>query len=534
MRPTFGLLMADTLHHATHTLQNLLPLITSALPLEVAVEKVPEIVEKTPNIIIVDINNLGALVPPVPSLPTIHVQETGSLFDKVEAIIKANPKLSGSTSAYVTDLVNNNALFSSLKYLYDPFTDARNALSDYFKANPDVSGVSTSAYLSTAKEQLAAAFRGGAGAGFENIIKSNPDLGRPTSTYLSEGFASNFKTAGKVVERFIDENPEYKQSTSALVMQYYDSVFVPKVTETGEFLDKSPLFTDTRNLAAMPFSEVFGIFAEKFNTASEPTLGPVRTGLGNFLSGWGGQINKAFAGVGGVSSTSDLFGKGFGSISEAVRTDFGLTPEQKAAGSTAAVAEAVFNNAASTFVPPNLDVDVSGAVESVTQIASAAPEALGRAGNTLGVQLAEKGDILRTNTLGGLKSTGDGLSQISEGIVNIGIPKVVEGSQQVVSGFKEAGVSTADGLSKLQSDLIAPKEITIDPRIVDKFSGIGNKISQWKFFTDDNHMENGFWEVNTKKFIDYSIESQERLKASTKDYIEAAKAAKQAADAVGK
>ena len=43
-----------------------------------------------------------------------------------------------------------------------------------------------------------------------------------------------------------------------------------------------------------------------------------------------------------------------------------------------------------------------------------------------------------------------------------------------------------------QSDLIA-QEITIDP-IVDKFSGIGNKISQWKFFTDDNHMENGFWD----------------------------------------
>ena len=97
----------------------------------------------------------------------------------------------------------------------------------------------------------------------------------------------------------------------------------------------------------------------------------------------------------------------------------------------------------------------------------------------------------------------------------------------MVSGFKEAGVSTADGLSKLQSDLIAPKEITIDPRIVDKFSGIGNKISQWKFFTDDNHMENGFWEVNIRKFAEFSIETQEKVRAATKEYIEAAQAAKE-------
>merc|ERR1711908_261424 len=33
-----------------------------------------------------------------------------------------------------------------------------------------------------------------------------------------------------------------------------------------------------------------------------------------------------------------------------------------------------------------------------------------------------------------------------------------------------------------------------DERIVNKFSKLGENIQNWKFFTDDNHMENGFWE----------------------------------------
>ncbi len=517
---------ADSLINTLQHWQHMLPLVSQALPLEVAVEKVPEMVEQTPKIIIVDLNNLGALVPPLPRLPAIDVQDTGSLFDKVDTIIKSNPKLGGSTSAYVVDLVNAKAPF--LKYLYDPFTDVRDAVSDYLKVNPDISSVSTSSYLSSAKEQLAAAFKRGVGADVENIINSNPDLGRPTSAYLSEGFVSNFKTAGKVVERLIDENPEYKQSTSALVMQWYDNIFVPKVKETGEFLDRSPLFTDTRNLGAMSTSEVVGIFADKFNRASEPTLGPLRSGLSTFFTTWGGQVRNAFSSAVDTPDASDLFGKGIGSLGEAVRTDFGLTPGQKPemTGTTSEVAKAVLGGSASTFTPPQLDLDVSGGVDLVSKIAAATPEALARASNSLGRQLSEKGEILQTNTLAGLEAAGKGLGDISDGITNIGVPKVVEGSRQVVQGFAEVTTSTVDGLSKIQSDLSSPKELTVDPRIVDKFKGLGDKISQWKFFTDDNHMENGFWEVNARKFIEFSIESQAKLRDATKDYMEAAQAAK--------
>ena len=109
-------------------------------------------------------------------------------------------------------------------------------MSDYFQANPDVSSVSTSSYLSSAKDQLVAAFKVERGRGVENIIRGNPDLGRPTSTYLNEGFISNFKTAGKVIERLIDENPEFKQSTSTLIMQWYDNFFFPKVKKPPSFL----------------------------------------------------------------------------------------------------------------------------------------------------------------------------------------------------------------------------------------------------------------------------------------------------------
>ena len=34
-------------------------------------------------------------------------------------------------------------------------------------------------------------------------------------------------------------------------------------------------------------------------------------------------------------------------------------------------------------------------------------------------------------------------------------------------------------------------------------------------------MENGFWEVNIRKFVEFSIETQEKVRAATKEYIEA-------------
>ena len=77
-------------------------------------------------------------------------------------------------------------------------------------------------------------------------------------------------------------------------------------------------------------------------------------------------------------------------------------------------------------------------------------EVLSRAGASLGDQLVEKGGILRDNTLGGLEAAGNGLGDISDGIVNIGVPKIVEGSQQVVRGFSEVTTSTVNGLSKFK------------------------------------------------------------------------------------
>ena len=310
-------------------------------------------------------------------------------------------------------------------------------------------------------------------------------------------------------------------------MAYYNNVVAPKAVETGDFLGKSPLVTDTKSLFSKSTSEFVGVFYDKFRTASEPTLGPLSRGLNDFwVNKLGGQIDKSFQAV--LDSNPDLklstseyieklLGGGSSSLDQAIKTDFGLTPEQRESSTTAIASRA--SAGASDAMNKALEatakaIDVNKAIDSLSNAASIAPEALSRASAAFSSQLAEKGDILVSNTVGGLEATGKGILSIQEGIVNIGVPKVVEGTSKVAAFVTDVTTEGAKGISdsvetvnRITED--PAKVLEIDPRIAEKFGNLGSRITSWRLFTDDNHMENGFWENTIKNSVKFANEASE-------------------------
>lgn len=495
----------------SHQLPHVLGYLNIMLPLEVPVSVEPEpVVEAAKGVAMFDFSKL----------PDVD------LSNGLQAFIQKNPEWGGSTSAYIKNLVDGDSPFAYLKFLYDPFTDVREGVNGLLK-DSEFASTGTSKYLADSFTSL---FKNGPGKALENVIQANPELQQSTSSYLTEGFKSSFKNGpGKAVEAWIAENPELQQSTSAWVTKYYETVVAPKAAETGEFLGRSPLVTDTKGLFSKSTTEFLGVFYDKFRTASEPTLGPVSRGLDDFfVNKFGGQVGKTFqAGLDANPdlklSTSEYLGKllggGSSSLDQAIKTDFGLTPEQQqaststyaskaTAGATDAVNKALEATARS--------LDVGAAVDSLSKTASAAPEALSRAGSTFSSQLTEKGDVLLSNTLGGLEATGKGILSIQEGIVNIGVPKVVEGTSKVANFVTDATTggaqSISDSVDKISSISEDPsKVIEVDPRIVEKFNSFGNKVTSWKLFTDDNHNENGFWENAIKNTAKLASDTSEKV-----------------------
>ena len=296
-------------------------------------------------------------------------------------------------------------------------------------------------------------------------------------------------------------------------------------------MGKSPLVTDTKGLFAKSTTEFLGVFYDKFKTASEPTLGPISSGLNDFwVNKLGGQVGKSFEAALDANpdlklSTSEYLGKllggGGSSFDKAIKTDFGLTPEQQVSSTTAIASRATAG--ASDAVSKALEataksIDVQAAVDSLSKTASVVPEALSRAGATFSSQLAEKGDILVTNTVGGLEGTGKGILSIQEGLLNIGVPKVVEGTSKVATFVTDVTTGGAKGITdsvdKVNSITADPtKVLEVDPRIAEKFGNLGNKITSWKLFTDDNHMETGFWEnafKNTAKLASEASDTAQK------------------------
>lgn len=446
---------------------------------------------------------------------------------RFQSYLDANPELTGSTSKYFENILKD---YPAIKYLYDPFTTPRNVLNKFIQNSPELTQ-STSEYFSkasngfTANSYVVDTFKSA-----EASIKASGTQ-ESTTSFLSKFFNDGFKQGvGKDVENYINANPELKKTTSEWVMEKYNTVLLPKTIETLDFLGKSPLAEDTRGLFGKTTSEFVNIFAEKTAKASEPTVGPIRDALGSFTNKVGKQLD------GTLLSTSEFFTKLFSfdggdgtgnSLSEApgLNNDFGLVSSKPSgpkvsnmpgASTTSAVGDVLKNVAK---IAPSVDVieTANGLVDSVNKATAVLPNALERAGTSFSAQLFEKGNTLATNVASGLENTGKGIGSIGTGIVEIGIPKVVQGAQQLADpivnlDIEKVSTSVSSSLPSPDSLTTTITEFKVDPKIVNKFSNIGKSISEWRLFTDENHMENGYWENQIKNLAKAANDASEMAK----------------------
>jgi hypothetical protein len=418
------------------------------------------------------------------------------------AYLDKNPELKGSTSKYISKFI---ADFPAIKYLYDPFTGPREAIEEWIKSTPDVQG-STSSWFAKNVNVGSVGNLPFIDQTFKNADSAiSSDLKQGTTSYLYNSFKNGL---GKDVETYINANPELKKTTSEYVMEKFNSVVVPKTQSTLAFLDKSPLAQDTRGLFGKTTSEFVGIFVEKTAKASEPTVGPLVRALTSISDSIGGKLDGTFKQVLDTNadlklSTSDYITKFFSSsgdsVGDAITSDFGLSPTSRPltgmqSPNTPGVRMSQMASkglAVKVDFPEELTNTVNTVVGNVVDITNRAPVALEKAGSSLGEQLSAKGDVLVGNTVGAFTGFSNGIASIGQGIVEIGIPKIVEGTNKIIDPVTKIDL---DGVSKSVTDIKIPTEINVDERIVNKFNKFGENIGQWKFFTDDNHMENGFWE----------------------------------------
>jgi len=104
--------------------------------------------------------------------------------------------------------------------------------------------------------------------------------------------------------------------------------------------------------------------------------------------------------------------------------------------------------------------------------------AVGNAGAKLGSELSKSGEVLTSNTLGGVKNIANAVNEISSGIQSIGVPKTQEYFSKLADGVKAAP--------------------SVDVKIaLPDLSKVQNEALAWKLFPD-NHLETGYWENKIK------------------------------------
>ena len=130
--------------------------------------------------------------------PVVEIAKTATTFDfsnlpeidlakGLQTFVQKNPEWGGSTSAFIKNLVDGD--FFYLKYLYDPFTDARDGVNELLK-DSDIASTGTTEYLANSLQSF---FKGGPGKTVEGLIQANPEFQQSTSQYLREGFKESFR-----------------------------------------------------------------------------------------------------------------------------------------------------------------------------------------------------------------------------------------------------------------------------------------------------------------------------------------------------
>jgi hypothetical protein len=301
-------------------------------------------------------------------------------------------------------------------------------------------------------------------ADYITMVKANLAASDLANLKSNAFFAVTFdKISGNLlgkVDTYLDSNPSLKLSAS----EYVNTVVKPYVSEVGGFLARSPLANNFKSFGEISSNDALKIFADPVMERTVPVVESIGNALGHLFQSLVGpvtQLNDKFEALRPTvdyASTSSFFG--------------GSSNSYDPAQSLKELSE-------------NLDVFLSSANEISGKFgiqASTGGDVLARVpGATVefGRQLGQKFDILSENLVG---YTGGFFK-------NLG--KVYVGLSETVPAAIDAKFGHGQLLDASNRAAAGPSIVDV---VVDSGADVVSRIKQWKLFSDDNHLANGYWE----------------------------------------
>ena len=274
-------------------------------------------------------------------------------------------------------------------------------------------------------------------------------------------------------DKILDANPKLRLSASQFAVDAYNTELIPRVTETVDFLAKSPLAQNTKAVATAPTSQ---LAAETVTQIAQRTA-PLTELLEGFALKQ--QERLANAAASWTMSTSQSVD---GFFQAALPSDIGspLAP--------------LSVTLPELSVPPTVLENAVTELQEAGEKAVAAVEvlipALGRGGVTLSVELGQAGLVLLSNSAAAAASAGSAVLQLAEGLLTVLPQRSAELLAQSLPTATDAAVSTVsigiEAEQRLAAEALALAE--------EKANEVVAAVSQWRFFSDPSHWQNGYWE----------------------------------------
>ncbi len=325
------------------------------------------------------------------------------------------------------------------------------------------------------------------------------DVFGPLSSSLNAQFKANFDT-------LFSDNPDFEVAVSDFTKKFLEQKQV-ELQDTITFLGKSPLAKNIEALTKKSSGEIVGDFSNSLIKNSEPVRNQIGSFTGQLLSTVFGptidSIAKAVTSSGTATVNTIATATSSGTTGISVPTESIALPSGEAVARNLDVISSSFSDFIHSF--SDVSTQAGSTILSNTESAlSTTIEALNRAGGTFSSQLAEKGDILSTNIVNTLTKTGDAFSTIP----NTAIASFKSFADKTESSASTSPVSDLPlgltfykGTSTSASSLSAPTASELLDAFNTKIDGITTKVQGWKFFSDDNHWQNGYWEQKIDQLL---------------------------------
>lgn len=447
----------------------------------------------------------------IPNFDLSGVQSSSAeiLQDFSQQISKqlAEQQLGEKSSALVKGLVEDN-LIPLVKQKQASIADGFN---DYLEANPDLK-LSASQYASKfweekivlkTKDTIEFLSRSPLAKNTESWINGIRRFQPPTLSLpdVTPSIPSELHTldVGKVVNdkftEYLDSHPKLKMPASQFVVDYYQTEFLPRYESTAEVIGQSPLARGIQQFTSRSSSEVAADLTQSLGQRLQP--------LTSRLASLGDRIITKLA-VEPAKNTFDAIVSTTKSIVASVTTNSG---EGEGVTSTARTAPAGIDELAlpklpslpSDILPAIPTIDVDDLVDAGQSAVAQSVTALGRASSRFGTELAEKGSILIRNTAEFTTSVTNGIGEIFEDVTTILPAKTVQILKQSSTQLPVIAEDAAQTSGTLQSS-ITDLSNNVQRIVQDTVDRAG----QWRFFSDENHWETGFWEQQIKRLVSTS------------------------------